>query len=57
MTVPQSAIVADFIKSVYDKKGVLDQFVENRLGLYLLIADVTVQSHSGHPTRGCIPRC
>ena len=27
-----------------------------RAGLYLLIADVTVQSHSGHPTRGCIPR-
>ena len=27
-----------------------------RAGLYLLIADVTVSSHSGHPTRGCIPR-
>ena len=27
-----------------------------RAGLYLLIADVTVLSHSGHPTRGCIPR-
>ena len=26
-----------------------------RAGLYLLIADVTVSSHSGHPTRGCIP--
>ena len=23
-------------------------------GLYLLIADVTMYSHSGHPTRGCI---
>ena len=25
-------------------------------GLYLLIADVTVYSHSGHPTRSCVPR-
>ena len=25
-------------------------------GLYLLVADVTVYSHSGHPTRGCVPR-
>ena len=24
--------------------------------LYLLIADVTVRSHPGHPTRNCIPR-
>ena len=28
----------------------------NGPGLYLLIEDVTVQSQSGHPTRGCIPR-
>ena len=28
-----------------------------RVGLYLLVLDVTMQSHSGHPTRGCIPRC
>ena len=27
-----------------------------RAGLYLLKADVTVWSHSSHPTRGCIPR-
>ena len=25
-------------------------------GLDLLIADVPVKSHPGHPTRGCIPR-
>jgi len=25
-------------------------------GLYLRIADVAVQCHSGHATRGCIPR-
>jgi len=35
-----------------------NQFTEDpaRAGLYLLIADVTVSSHSGHPTRVCIPR-
>ena len=27
-----------------------------RMARGLLMADVTVSSHSGHPTRGCIPR-
>ena len=27
-----------------------------RAGLYLLTADVTMQSHTGHSTRGCILR-
>ena len=27
-----------------------------RVDLYFLIADVTVSCHSGHSTRGCIPR-
>jgi len=27
-----------------------------RVGLYLLVVDVNVESHSGRPTLGCIPR-
>ena len=30
--------------------------IQPRAGLYILIVDGTVKSHSGHPTRGCIPR-
>ena len=30
--------------------------VRSACGLVSPIADVTVKSHSGHPTRGCIPR-